>query len=154
MRHNFFFSLPERNNLNGSIPVECFENTNMTYFDVGKDLYVLIHTYFCLHKTKVMKCVDFIGTNNLTGSIYPKIENMKNVKVLFLGKKFLFETLNILYFLVLYSQILVHLEIDSNQLDGSIPSAIGTLNSLEKLNLGEFRTECGDFENNKIIIET
>jgi len=40
--------------------------------------------------------------------------------------------------------ILVDLEIDNNQLDGNIPTEIGTLNSLEKLNLGEFITECGE----------
>ena len=39
------------------------------------------------------------------------------------------------------------MEIDNNQLGGSIPSEIGTLNSLEKLNLGEFITECGDCKN-------
>jgi len=39
------------------------------------------------------------------------------------------------------------LEIDNNQLDGSIPSEIGTLNSLEKLNLGEFIAECGECKN-------
>jgi len=40
--------------------------------------------------------------------------------------------------------ILFDLEIDNNQLDGNIPTEIGTLNSLEKLNLGEFITECGE----------
>jgi len=40
--------------------------------------------------------------------------------------------------------ILVDLEIDNNQLGGSIPTEIGTLKSLEKLNLGEFITECGE----------
>jgi len=39
--------------------------------------------------------------------------------------------------------ILVDLEIENNQLDGSIPSEIGTLDSIEKLNLGKFTTECG-----------
>jgi len=39
------------------------------------------------------------------------------------------------------------LEIDNNKLDGSIPTEIETLNSLEKLNLGEFITECGECKN-------
>jgi len=39
------------------------------------------------------------------------------------------------------------LDIDKNQLDGSIPTGIGTLNSLEKLNLGEVIIECGDCNN-------
>jgi len=42
---------------------------------------------------------------------------------------------------------LVDLDIDNNQLDGNIPTEIGTLNSLEKLNLGEFITECGECKN-------
>jgi len=44
-------------------------------------------------------------------------------------------------------KILFDLEIDNNQLDDNIPTEIGTLNSLEKLNLGEFTTEYGDFKN-------
>ena len=39
------------------------------------------------------------------------------------------------------------MEIDNNQLDGSIPTEIGTLKSLEKLNLGEFITEWGECKN-------
>jgi len=84
------FSSPENNGIDGPIPVECFENLNATYFDVGKISYFLIHDYFCLYKAKEIKYVDDIGNNQLTGSISPQIENMKNIKVLFLGKQFLF----------------------------------------------------------------
>jgi len=38
------------------------------------------------------------------------------------------------------------LEIDNNLLHGSIPNEIGTLNSVEKLNLGEFITEYGEYK--------
>ena len=39
------------------------------------------------------------------------------------------------------------LHIDNNQLSGNIPSEIGTLNSLEKLNLGEVINEYGAYKN-------
>jgi len=71
----------------GSIPVECFENPNVTHFDVGKIFFILIYPYFCLPKAKVMKLFVCIGNNVLTGLISPQIGNMANVKVLFLGKQ-------------------------------------------------------------------
>ena len=84
------FLLQENNKMDGPIPVECFQNSNLTYFDVGKDIHVLIHAYFCLQKTKLIIYVVCIGNNNLTGSISTHIENLKNIKVLFLGEQFLF----------------------------------------------------------------
>jgi len=73
--------------MNGTIPVECFENPNVTYFDAGKCLRILVHANFCLFKAKVMKYLICIGNNVLTGSISERIENMKNLKVLFLGEQ-------------------------------------------------------------------
>jgi len=88
--HKCFLWLSESNNFNGLIPLECFENSNVTYFDVGKDFYVLVHANFCVLEAKVIKYFICIGNNRLTGSISKHIESMKNVKILFLGKKFLF----------------------------------------------------------------
>jgi len=76
--------------MDGPIPVECFENPNVTYFDVGKKLYVLMHTYFCPPKAKLIKYFVCKGKNALTGSISAHIENMTNIKVLFLGKQLIF----------------------------------------------------------------
>jgi len=88
------------------------------------------------------------GNNVLTGLISPQIENMKNVQVLFLGKQLMISIFKyFLSFLSFANVFLVDLEIDNNQLDGSIPTEIGTLNSLEKLNLGKLITECGDCKN-------
>jgi len=98
-----FFSLPENNTMNGTIPVECFENPYITYFDVGKNPCVLIHAYFCLRKAKVMKYFIWIGNNILNGSISPQVGNMENIQVLFLGKQLMF-CKKMLYLPVLYSQ--------------------------------------------------
>ena len=108
----------------------------------------MIYPYFCLHETKVKKNIIRTGNNAVTGSISAQIENMKNVKVIFLGKQLMISIFKyFLSFLSFANVFLVDLEIDNNQLDGSIPTEIGTLNSLEKLNLGEFITECGDCKN-------
>ena len=95
-----------------------------------------------------MKLFVRIGNNFLTGLISRQIGNMANIKVLFLGKQL---TISIFkYFFIFLSFVhvfLVDLDIDNNQLDTSIPTEIGTLNFLEKLNLGEFITECGECKN-------
>jgi len=43
--------------------------------------------------------------------------------------------------------IIGDLDIENNDLSGYIPRQIGTLNALEKLNLGAFITECGECKN-------
>ena len=88
------------------------------------------------------------GNNNLNGSISTQIGNMANVQVIFLGKQLMISIFKyFLSFLSFANVFLVDLEIDNNQLDGSIPTEIGTLNSLEKLNLGKLITECEDCKN-------
>jgi len=95
-----------------------------------------------------MKHFTRTGSNKLIGSISTQIGNMGNVKVLFLGKQLMISIFKYIFIFLSFAHVfLVDLDIDDNQLHGSIPIEIGTLNSLEKLNLGEFITECGECKN-------